>query len=575
MIQPFRSGSSAPLLAKWAREELNRRRQDLAETTLARAVKPYTPHPPSDKQRAFLSLDCLEAGYGGAAGGGKSDALIMAALQYVDVPGYSAILFRKTKTDLERDTMIKDRCDQWFSNTAARWDQKAYCWRFPTLPGQADATVGFGYWLPSTQPTPASIQAAKDRYQGGEWQFIGIDELGQWRRSEYLFLFSRLRPLKRVTMTALPAAGSSTITRSPAPGAASATPPPTRVPIRMRSTFNPGGVGHEDNKSRFIAHARQEGSGLQYKEYNALRKEKKPLPEPPYFISPPSREVEELAKELAVPAPRPVFVPAYASDNPGLDVAAYRINLALLDPVERKQLDDGDWDAVASGKIFKRGYFRYIDPEELRLHYRRVKTVRYWDLAATDPEKVIRKGKDPDWTAGVRMSLYRRRDEPRAPVLLEARPLEQAGVRPLPRRKLIVVVEHVIRFKKDAGDVETEIAAVAAEDGRQVPVFIEEEPGSSGKNTTHSYATGVLFGYLMEGHKKTGPKPAFWKPVAAQGKHGNLYLVRAVWNEEFIRELVSLPDGTHDDQADAAGGAFAKLLENIGAMRARLMAQLT
>ena len=47
------------------------------------------------KQRAFLQLDCREAFFGGAAAGGKSEALLMGALQYVDVPGYAALILRK------------------------------------------------------------------------------------------------------------------------------------------------------------------------------------------------------------------------------------------------------------------------------------------------------------------------------------------------------------------------------------------------------------------------------------------------------------------------------------------------
>ena len=52
----------------------------------------FIPHRPTPRQAAFLMFDCLEAFYGGAGGGGKSDALLMAALQYADVPGYNALI---------------------------------------------------------------------------------------------------------------------------------------------------------------------------------------------------------------------------------------------------------------------------------------------------------------------------------------------------------------------------------------------------------------------------------------------------------------------------------------------------
>ena len=60
----------------------------------------FCPEEPSINQKVFLRTNSLEALFGGAAGGGKSSALLMSALQYVDVPGYSAILFRRTFADL-------------------------------------------------------------------------------------------------------------------------------------------------------------------------------------------------------------------------------------------------------------------------------------------------------------------------------------------------------------------------------------------------------------------------------------------------------------------------------------------
>src|SRR5881628_3457440 len=58
-------------------------------------------------QATFLLLDCEEAFYGGAVGGGKSAALLMAALQFVDVPGYRALILRRTFAQLSKgDALI-------------------------------------------------------------------------------------------------------------------------------------------------------------------------------------------------------------------------------------------------------------------------------------------------------------------------------------------------------------------------------------------------------------------------------------------------------------------------------------
>ena len=51
------------------------------DTQLTVPWTPYIPHKPTPKQLAFLMLDVREALYGGAAGGGKSDARLLAALE--------------------------------------------------------------------------------------------------------------------------------------------------------------------------------------------------------------------------------------------------------------------------------------------------------------------------------------------------------------------------------------------------------------------------------------------------------------------------------------------------------------
>src|SRR5574340_387166 len=94
---------------------------------------PWTPTPP---QAAFLLLDGLEALYGGAAGGGKSDALLVAALQYVDVPGYAALLLRRTYPDLALPGAIMDRAKEWLGPHLAagsvRWIETDKTFVFPS-----------------------------------------------------------------------------------------------------------------------------------------------------------------------------------------------------------------------------------------------------------------------------------------------------------------------------------------------------------------------------------------------------------------------------------------------------------
>jgi len=172
-------------------------------------MTPFIPHKPTPKQQAFLLLGCREALFGGAAGGGKTDCLLMAALQYVDVPGYSALLLRRTYADLSLPGAIMDRAHDWLAPTAAAWSERDKTWTFPS-----GARLTFGY---------LQNDADKYRYQGTELAFCGFDELTQFTQEQYTYLFSRIRRLAGVD-----------------------------VPLRMRAASNPGGVGHAWVYERFM-----------------------------------------------------------------------------------------------------------------------------------------------------------------------------------------------------------------------------------------------------------------------------------------------------------------------------------
>ena len=255
----------------------------------------YSIHEPYERQQLFLDLrDEKEAFYGGAAGGGKSDALLMAALEYVHVPGYAALLLRKTYVDLARPEAIMDRAHKWLKGTDAQWSDKHKTYTFPS-----GATLTFGY---------LESENDKYQYQSSEFQFIGFDELSQFTETQYTYLFSRLRRKTNVP-----------------------------VPLRMRSGSNPGGIGGNWVKARFI---------------------------PEDFTPDMAEEAKVWSKqyvdEETGKTKTRYFVPARLDDNPYLDQEAYDDSLSELDPVTRAQLRRGDWSITAKGDILYDWDERYI-----------------------------------------------------------------------------------------------------------------------------------------------------------------------------------------------------------------------
>lgn len=245
--------------------------------------------------------------YGGAGGGGKSVALLASALQYICEPRYAALLLRRTYADLSLPDALIPLSHLWLQGTAANWDGVKHEWRFP-----GGSTLTFGY---------LEHEQDKFRYKGAAFQFIGFDELTAFSETQYRYLFSRLRRREGI-----------------------------QVPLRMRSATNPGDVGHEWVKRRFIDE-KPEGR---------------------------------------------LFIPARLEDNPYLDRQAYEESLSQLDPVTRAQMQHGDWEIQPEGNLFKRQWFDVVmNVPPLK------RVVRSWDLAATEPTK----GRDPDWTAGAKMGI--------------------------------------------------------------------------------------------------------------------------------------------------------------------------
>ena len=165
---------------------------------------------PQPAQARFMQRTENEVLYGGAAGGGKSDALVIEALRQVDIPHYRGLIIRKTFPQLSE---LIDKTMRYYKPVfpKARYNASSHTWTFPS-----GAKIIFG-----------SMQHQTDRYnyQGKAYDFIGFDELTHFTWEEYSYLMSRNRP----------------------------NGPGTRV--YTRATANPGGIGHGWVKARFITPA--------------------------------------------------------------------------------------------------------------------------------------------------------------------------------------------------------------------------------------------------------------------------------------------------------------------------------
>lgn len=166
---------------------------------------PRTWTPQRGPQTAFFESDAFELLYGGAAGGGKSEALVMDAINLcLTNPGYRAILFRRTFPEIEK-SLVPRVTDVLYGHCRNR--AQGMEWHFPN---------GSLLYLSHLQRNED-----KERHKSVEYDYIGFDELTSFDEDQYTYLFSRCRGSKD-------------------------------VPRFIRSASNSTGRGHSWVKKRFV-----------------------------------------------------------------------------------------------------------------------------------------------------------------------------------------------------------------------------------------------------------------------------------------------------------------------------------
>lgn len=457
---------------------------------------------PQPRQEIFLSSSADIAIYGGAAGGGKTWSLEVEPLRHIGVPGFGAVIFRRTFSEITSEGGLWDEAKKMYQHLGGKPNESALRFRFP-----AGTKIAFSH-----------MQYEDDKYQwkAAQITLIEFDQLETFSESQFFYMLSRnrsmcgIRPYVRATANPEPCwLCNKWGDAGPRPGLLDWWIGDDGYAIPERSGIIRWMVRRGED-IHWAPTARELWD--RFKIDNLPRDDpKQPIPKSVTFIL---STVYDNQKLLEI--------------DPG-----YLANLQALPLIDRERLlgdglRGGNWQIKpAAGKIFNRSWFEIIDAAPAGC-----KRVRFWDLAATKRKMMRTKGVDPDSTAGVKMAT----------------------------RNGIYCVEDAIEEQLDPAGTDTLIQNTASQDGTNVAVRWEIEPGASGKRD-NARLIKMLAGYDAKGIEPQGDKIMRAKPLAAQSEAGNVKLIRGEWNERWLNHMHGQPDLPHDDTMDASSGAFNDLAD--------------
>lgn len=286
--------------------------------------------PNAGPQTEFLAAPEKQVLYGGAAGGGKSYALLADFLRFADNRNHNGVILRRTNDEL-RDLKWKAKSLYPEVFPKAKYSEQSSTWTFPS---------GARLWM--------TFQDSDDdltRFQGMEYTWVGFDELTHYPSPKpWDFLSSRLR-------SADPYMDQNTY---------------------MRATTNPGGPGHGWVKKMFIDPAPyneafyatdiETGKTLRY----------------PDVYGPSHKLSGQPHPKAGQPLFERRFIPSSIFDNPYLADSSYVESLMALPEDQRRKLLDGDW-SIAEGAAFSefRTHLHVCKPFDIPSSWRKFRACDY------------------------------------------------------------------------------------------------------------------------------------------------------------------------------------------------------
>ena len=309
----------------------------------------FKPNP--GPQSSFLASTEEEVLYGGAAGGGKSYAMLADPMRYFNNPNFVGLLLRRTNDELRE---LKWESQKLYPKAfpGAKWKEKDSMWVFPS---------GAKFWMTYLERDDDVL-----RYQGQAFTWIGVDELTQYATPfAWTYLKSRLRT----------------------------TDPELKKHLSMRGTTNPGGPGHHWVKKMFV------DPEVPGRSFWATDLDTGEILRYPDNHEDPDKAGKPLFKRK--------FIPALLKDNPYLYADGnYERSLHGLPEAQRRKLLDGDW-SVMEGAAFSEfnPKVHVCEPFEIPNSWRRFRGA---DYGYTSPAAVLWLAIDPAYeTLYVYRELYK------------------------------------------------------------------------------------------------------------------------------------------------------------------------